>query len=74
MLIMNEITALKAIANGYIDILGERYIILSNVKGSCDNCYFYENELICPTIAQHICCTDGHILKKISNEEEGNNT
>ena len=54
-----------------VRIKGNDYLIESNPKGSCDNCYFIDKT--CPKDAVTICCSNGgNILKLIERNE--NNT
>lgn len=74
---MREPEAYKSIAKGTVEIDGSLFSIVFSEKKHCDNCYFYDNNLFCPSIATKICNTDaigkprssGHILTKVNNEE-----
>lgn len=59
---MGEPEAIKAIKIGIVDINGETFTIEKEPHGWCDGCYFLDKH--CPSIAKHICCTGGYILKK----------
>lgn len=59
---MGEPEALEAIKNGYVKINDKVYSIEKEPHGWCDGCAFLGTN--CPTLARHICCTGGMILKE----------
>lgn len=56
---MNESWALKAIKEGYVEVDGIKYEIVSNPTGSCLGCYFYPAKCDHVPKVTTICCSHG---------------
>lgn len=56
----------EIIKNGTaVEINNSNYTVASNRTGSCDGCYFYENDLVCPALAVTYCTSNGGNILKI---------
>lgn len=51
-----------------VEIANQQFIIESDERGSCTGCYFFENQLNCPTVAVTYCTSNGGNILKLAEQ------